>query len=339
MTVWIKRLVFVVALAVVIFLFWPLLRELRGAAHLFTRAHWKWLPLVLGIELISYVFLTWLNDLFLRPFPGRIGFFKLMALLTSMAFIETAIPSAGGSGVVLRVRLLQKVGGYSAEVSTFTLALETIFILLAVVSFSLFGFVYLIRSGDLSPLQIALMATAGILMLLLIAGAWRLLQDRPRTHRLAASIANAWNRRFGKFRQIDQARLDERFSSFQSGLEQLKKVPRGWFFLAAYLRVGLDITTLGACFFMFGFPISVGQLLTGYGLILTTSMFASLPGGLGMAELTIPAIFLRLGVNGATALAAGLTYRLIAFWLVRLIGFASWQYFEFHHEDLKGVDE
>jgi hypothetical protein len=33
-------------------------------------------------------------------------------------------------------------------------------------------------------------------------------------------------------------------------------------------------------------------------------------------------------VAGSVALAAGLTYRLIAFWLLRFIGFISWQLLE-----------
>ena len=43
-----------------------------------------------------------------------------------------------------------------------------------------------------------------------------------------------------------------------------------------------------------------------------------------MTEAFIPVIFSRLGVPGPVAIAAGLTYRLIAFWLVRFVGYISW---------------
>jgi uncharacterized membrane protein YbhN (UPF0104 family) len=43
-----------------------------------------------------------------------------------------------------------------------------------------------------------------------------------------------------------------------------------------------------------------------------------------MTDASVPVIFSWLGVAGAVALAAGLTYRLIAFWLVRFVGFFSW---------------
>jgi uncharacterized protein (TIRG00374 family) len=86
----------------------------------------------------------------------------------------------------------------------------------------------------------------------------------------------------------------------------------------------LDVITLGVCFRLFGYTIATDTLLIGYGLILTVSGVSSLPGGLVMTEAFVPVIFSRLGVPGSVALAAGLTYRLIAFWLVRFIGYISW---------------
>jgi uncharacterized protein (TIRG00374 family) len=75
---------------------------------------------------------------------------------------------------------------------------------------------------------------------------------------------------------------------------------------------------------MFGYNIPPATLLVGYGLILTFSGVSALPGGLVMTEAFIPVIFSRLGVPGSVAIAAGLTYRLIAFWLVRFIGYITW---------------
>ena len=72
---------------------------------------------------------------------------------------------------------------------------------------------------------------------------------------------------------------------------------------------------------MFGYTIAPETLLIGYGLIFTSSGLSALPGGLVMTEAFVPVIFSPLGVPGAVALAAGLTYRLIAFWMVRFVGY------------------
>ena len=137
-----------------------------------------------------------------------------------------------------------------------------------------------------------------------------------------------WNRFFGRFKTIQPQVLDQRLLTFQSCLGQLQYIPRWKYIFAAYARVALDVATLGACFMIFRNPVQPGTLLTGYGLILVASGMAALPGGLGLADASVPVIFSGLGVAGSVALAAGLTYRLIAFWLLRFIGFFSWQILE-----------
>jgi uncharacterized protein (TIRG00374 family) len=100
--------------------------------------------------------------------------------------------------------------------------------------------------------------------------------------------------------------------------------------MAAGGRVLLDVASLGVCFAIFHYDIPLGVLLTGYGLTLLLSGLASLPGGLGLADLSLAVIYARLGAPGAVAVAAALCYRLIAFWLLRLIGFVTWQVLEVH---------
>ena len=98
----------IVLLGLLLYFFWPLLGEIKAAANLFRTAEWIWLPVAILVQTVSYGFLTWLNVLALQPFAGEIGFITLAGILTSMAFIAVAIPSAGLSGVALRVHLLRK---------------------------------------------------------------------------------------------------------------------------------------------------------------------------------------------------------------------------------------
>jgi uncharacterized protein (TIRG00374 family) len=91
------------------------------------------------------------------------------------------------------------------------------------------------------------------------------------------------------------------------------------------------VAALGACFAAFGYWLPPGTLLTGYGLMLLLSGLAALPGGLGLADASLAVIFARLSAPGAVSLVAALSYRLISFWLLRLIGFLSWQILEAQH--------
>jgi uncharacterized protein (TIRG00374 family) len=326
-TIWVVRFIALVGLGVVIYLFLPLLKDVRAALDLFRTARWEWLGVALAFALLSYASLTWLNVGLLRPFSGGIGFGRLAATLTSMAFIEVAIPSAGVSGVALRARLLGK-HGYTVEASTFTVILETVFLGIALGTVAVLGLAHLLRSGSLSTIEAIEFVLAAALLAALAWGLWRLFFDRPRSRRWLQRAVRAWNRLAGRLPTLDADEAQQRLSRFQDGLERTRTEPLWRFILAAYGRVLLDVATLGACFFLFGHPIPIGTLLTGYGTILLINGLVSLPGGLGVPDASVPIVFARLGAPGPAALAAGLTYRLIAFWLMRFIGFISWQVLE-----------
>jgi uncharacterized membrane protein YbhN (UPF0104 family) len=195
-------------------------------------------------------------------------------------------------------------------------------------SIGLLGLVYLIRRGQAAPVQIAFLGGAVLGIAALLWTAWRFMLDTRRCQPLLLRLGAFWNRILGRYKTLDPQALEGRLVSFQSCLGQLQYVPRWKYVFAAYARVALDVATLGACFYLFRNPVSPGTLLTGYGLILLASGLAALPGGLGLADASVPVIFSGLGVVGSVALAAGLTYRLIAFWLLRFIGFISWQILE-----------
>ena len=314
-------------LALLIYFFWPLVGEIKAAAGLFRQANWKWFGIAIGLQAVSYAFLTWLNALSLLPFPGKISFFRLTGVLTSMAFISIAIPSAGLSGIALRVHLLRKYG-YAPEESLFSLAVETTLEVVALASVAILGIGYLLRKGGLSPVEVILLSLTAVAILIGIFASWRLINHRQRSQLLLRRFLTWWNRVGGRLRTFDIPLAENRLSVFQDNLLHYRAVSLGALFLAAYGKVFLDVLTMGACFYMFHFPISPATLFVGYGLTLTLSGLTALPGGLAMTDAFVPVIFSWLNVPGAVAIAAGLTYRLIAFWLVRFVGFISWIFLE-----------
>jgi uncharacterized protein (TIRG00374 family) len=154
------------------------------------------------------------------------------------------------------------------------------------------------------------------------------MMDEARSRQILTWIVEHWNRRLARVRRLDAGHLTMRLSNFRGNLSHYRKVPAWKFILASYGKVLLDVACLGAGFLLFRYAISPGTLFTGYGLILTFSGAAALPGGLTAGDAAVPVVFSWLRVPGAVALASGLTYRLIAFWLVRFVGFIAWQYLE-----------
>lgn len=326
---WIRRLFSVLVFGIVCYLFWPVIGELRNTLDVLRQAQWAVLGLAASTQLLSYSSLTALNYVLLSPFPGKVGFWRLMAILPAMAFIEVALPSAGLSGLVLRARLLGK-NGYSAEVSSFTVLMETIYIAGMMVVASLAGVWYLLEKGNIHLKQLVILS---ILMLLPIIGGllfYRIGQDQERSLRWAGWLLSRWNQLMSFFHLpvISLESVNERVNSFYQGISGLQRVPPILLLAFAFVRVALDVATLWVCFLAFHFAISPGILLTGYGLVLGLSGLAALPGGLGLVDVSLAGIFARLGIPGAVAVAAALSYRLLAFWLVRFVGFVSWQILE-----------
>lgn len=320
---WLRWVISLVLLGLLVYFFWPLLGEIKAAADLFRNADWIWLLVALVFQVVSYSFLTWMNALALQPFSGKIRFIPLAGVLTSMAFISVAIPSAGISGVALRVHLLRKYK-YLPEESLFSLVVETTLELIALVSVALVGIVYLIQSGGLTFGNLLLLGLIGVLISALFWLIWHIVRDYERSRRTLKIIVKVWNRYGERIKKLDLEDMDDRLAYFN---QNIRRYPRSswWKFpISAYGKVILDVLTLGVCFRLFGYTISPETLLVGYGLILTLSGVSALPGGMVMTEALAPVIFSRLGVPGAVALAAGLTYRLVAFWLVRFVGYFSW---------------
>jgi uncharacterized protein (TIRG00374 family) len=320
---WWRLAISIVLLGLLLWFFWPLLGEIKAAANLFRTAEWSWFLVAIFIQVISYSSLTWLNALSLEPFSGKIGFIPLAGVLTSMAFISVAIPSAGLSGVALRVHLLRKYD-YLPEESLFSLVVETTLELIALVTVALIGIVYLIQIGGLSLLNIFTLIFLGVLIIVIGWLLWRNLSDYERSKHVLRKFVQVWNKYAEKYSYLEFEELDERLVYFNQNLGKYPRSSSIKLPISAYVKVFLDVITLGVCFRMFGYSIAPETLLIGYGLILTSSGLSALPGGLVMTEALVPVIFSRLGVPGAIALAAGLTYRLIAFWLVRFVGYISW---------------
>lgn len=326
--IWVKRLVALLFLGILIYLFLPLLDELREAADLLREANWTWLPVILILQVASYSILTWLNILSLSPYKGEISAPKMAAVLTSIAFIETAVPSLGMSGVVLRARLLGRHGGYSFEASTFSMFVETFFVggMFALVGF--LGLIHLLQTGGISVLDILLLiivalAAGGIVFLL-----FRLLRSPKFGEILAAGIVRVWNRYFSRFRLLDAARARTRMAEFQSGLSRYRDIPMWKFWVAAGSKAAIDVATLGACFLLFRSPVQLGLLLAGFGLSRVVAGLSSLPGGITMVDASFSVVFSEMGVPGAVALVVSLAFRLFTFWMYRVIGYVNWQLLE-----------
>jgi uncharacterized protein (TIRG00374 family) len=91
--------------------------------------------------------------------------------------------------------------------------------------------------------------------------------------------------------------------------------------LGATANIFFDLGTLFFLFVAAGHTVSPGILLAGYGLPLLLGKVSLLPGGVGIVEGTMAALYNGLGVPAPVTVVVILAYRLISFWLPTLVGF------------------
>ncbi len=89
------------------------------------------------------------------------------------------------------------------------------------------------------------------------------------------------------------------------------------------MNIGFDMLTLYLLFIAAGHTATPGVLMAGYGLAFLLGKVAFIvPGGVGVIESGMAAIFSNLGIPGSISVVVILSYRLFSFWIPSLLGFA-----------------
>lgn len=97
----------------------------------------------------------------------------------------------------------------------------------------------------------------------------------------------------------------------------------GWHgpLIGAIVNLLFDMMTLYVLFLAAGYQVPIGILFAGYGLPLLVGRLPIVPGGMGVVEATMSAIFISLGAPRDATIVATLGFRLFSFWIPTLVGF------------------
>ena len=191
-------------------------------------------------------------------------------------------------------------------------------VLIAMVGIATMGF-----SGQLLRAQL-IQYSIFILLLLLFTFGFLLGLVFPKT---AFKVVNwvLWNLNRIRKRPYNPARtqenLDRLFVSWRMMGKGRWRLP----LLGTVGYYGFDLLMMYLIFRAAGYPIHVGVLFAGFGLpLLLAKMAFIVPGGVGVIETSMAALYSSLGVPESVALVAIMGYRLIAFWIPLLLGLLSY---------------
>jgi uncharacterized protein (TIRG00374 family) len=315
-TKWLRWVVVLVLMGLAVKLILPQIGDLHDSARVLrTMRPWA-VGLAVLSEILSYVALGYM----MKRIVGLTGqvltlhrAFGVTLASGAVGLVAGGLVGIGGSSF----RWLRDAG-IRAEGALLAGWLPTLLNASTIAVFALIGMVELVIFQDLSP---TLWAAFGLSVALLGAVAGALFWSSG--HRDAAKrILCRWQEKWARLRKQKpepehlMATVDRLFDAFHI----LKT--RGWKAPVAAAALGV-VLDMGAMFWLYVAArhlVTPGKLLSGYALPLLLGKVAVIPGGIGVVEGTMIALYHGFGVPTATALLVVLAYRVIAFWMPNLLG-------------------
>jgi len=333
-----KYLKYVLPLLITILLGWFLLQrgirwnDLQSVLH---RANLGALLLALICQTASFGAVTYLNQILLQGYGAAVPFRRQYGVQLAMAFVEAIVPSASISGVVLRARLL-KPNGVSADVAAATTLTEGTLIVASVVltTVLLAGLAVFYGAYDYYNLIHGL---AFFVIALILTGVgiwqWNARQFSRFRAQLLQWLSRAWEQNIlkrwpeqlgawsaewiiGRFRYLQ----DETVSSLRNRPYAIM--------ISLMARYGFEALCLALCFYSLAQKLPMITLLFVYSLTITINTLGAIPGGIGLAELTLSALYSQLGITTEMAVTIALAYRLVGYWFPRIAGGLVWLWIE-----------
>ncbi|HLK11842.1 MAG TPA: flippase-like domain-containing protein [Candidatus Binatia bacterium] len=253
---------------------------------------------------------------------SRLSFRTWLRLTFVSNTANYVVTSAGLSGFAVRMFLLAQQGVPSGRAVLISLV-QTFLTNVTLLCFILAGFVSLVSRRELTgaPLVAATAVVVAFGALLVLAGV--LVAHRPLRRRLlrrGTHLVYGLLRRVAPRRAPRRARLWRFQHNLDEGIEFLLRrkdrmlAPAAWITLDWFLTLAI----LWVAFRAVGQPIGIGLVLVGFGVGLLLSLVSFVPGGLGIMEGSMAAVYVSLGVPLERAVVAVLIFR-VAYYVLPLL--------------------
>jgi len=263
--------------------------------------------------LASYLTMAWSYQGIARAAGYRLPFSE-MCNITLVANTANYLLATGGlSGFALRMYLFAR-RGIPAGSAVLVSLVQTLLTNLVLLVFVMWGFALLLLSHNLVGRD--LIAAGALLVafgLVVVATCIALLRRRWRRSLLFAGtrLIDRLLRRFAPHRRPRRSKLMRFQHNLNVGLDFLLQRPHDM--LAPTFYIVLDwiftLLVLYTSFMAIGSPIAMSHVIAGFAIGMFFSIASLIPGGLGILEGSMAAVFVTLGVQFEQAVVAILIYR------------------------------
>jgi hypothetical protein len=193
------------------------------------------------------------------------------------------------------------------------------------IGIALIGTTYLMFVRDLSKVQLIDFGIILLVLIVITGGIFLGLHKPSFIKRLAVWTGSRWAKL--RHRSFESGEIESRVDDFINSWHILSHGQWLHPLFGSMVNIGFDLLTLNFIFIAAGHNVSPEILLAGYGLPLLLGKMAFLfPGGVGVIEGSMVAVYTSLQVPNGISVVVILGYRLISFWLPTLLGFIAAAY-------------
>jgi glycosyltransferase 2 family protein len=288
---------------VVVVLDWGQVRQVLGWAD------WRLVPVALLFSAVSYCCLSYSFAMASRIFGVRMGRRDLFELGFVSYALNYLVASGGTAGYSLRILLIKRRGLPVRDVlaaSLFHSILNNLllFILVPV------GFAYLLANRSLSgntAVGVGVVTALLLLLVLLVAAVFFVGTFRAA---VLGAVGVGWRK---ATRRNIEPQLKDLDSTLARGIVAIRDQPT--ILVSPLVLVVADwasaVTALWFCFEALGSPVGPGVLLTGFSIGVVAGLLSMIPGGLGVQEGSMAAVYALLGVPFGQAVLVAILFRAV----------------------------
>ena len=314
------RILWLVFIAGVVYALLPTLTKMPEQARQALNIKWYALGIGVILEFLSQAagmvaFRRVLEEMKVRPMPRGVALARLwMGQIT----LTTVLPAGSVTASAMIADVLRRDGADTASAATATALAKAI----SVVSLLVFFIVGLAMSIDrLSDTHSAYLTTTIIAVPVLAVGLAVVGAGIVRPS-LAGRITTMLLRPVARLRKSLDPQAAGAEAEQLAGLARTLLASRKGAATCALSLVNwvLDWAVLAAMLWALGYLDGLGPAIVAYTVARISSMLPITPGGIGVVEVVMTAVLAAFGTPAQIAAIAVIAYRLIAFWLVNIIG-------------------
>jgi uncharacterized protein (TIRG00374 family) len=311
------RILTLVLLGLGIHLLAPQVAALPHLAQVLRSLAWPWLGVAVALQVASYLGTGYLLTTLTASPSGCLSLRRAVAI--ALASGSVGMVAGGVVGTSAAEARWLRLEGVAEEDAAMAGPLVVQLNNMAMVAAATVGLVHLLAKHQLATIQIVGFA---LVLATIVAGTVAIVIGRRHPERLIAAanrlvlpVARALHHPLEP-EQVS-TRVERILDSWSRHLGRQWHRPVA----GALANLGFDMLCLLALFAAARHPVSIGVLLVGYGLPLLLGKISVLPGGVGVVEVTMTALYVGMGVPRPVLVVVVLVYRFLSFWLPALIGF------------------